>query len=434
MRFAWLIAVSHLRSRKKEMGVSAITLISIVGVTVGVAALIMVLSVMAGFEIDLRDKILGSNAHIVVLKYTGTVDGYEEAITKIEAVPDVKGVAPFVYSEMMIRSAAGATGVILKGIDPKRVGEVIDLADNLVQGPDGELTTREAKQAVLDRLHEPPPGPFDSENDPNAAPLPGIVIGEELANELKVFVGDKVYIINPVSQNIGPLGAPVPDVKQLRVAGIFYSGMYEYDTKWTYVSIPDAQQFLKLGDSVTGIEITVGDIFGVDATSLAIEKTLEFPFYSRHWKNLNKSLFSALKLEKVVMGLILGLIVAVASLNIAGTLILVVLSKGREIAIMKAMGATGQQIRGIFILEGLFIGLVGGSVGTVLGLLGCVGLDRYGWPLDTDVYYLDRLPVEIEPTMVALVGVVAVLICFLATLYPASRAAAIDPAEGLRYE
>jgi lipoprotein-releasing system permease protein len=434
MRFAWLIAVSHLRSRKKEMGVSAITLISIVGVTVGVAALIMVLSVMAGFEIDLRDKILGSNAHIVVLKYNGTVDGYEEAITKIEAVPDVKGVAPFVYSEMMIRSAAGATGVILKGIDPKRVGEVIDLADNMVQGPDGELTTREAKQAVLDRLHEPPPGQFDSENDPNAPPLPGIVIGEELANELKVFVGDKVYIINPVSQNVGPLGAPVPDVKQLRVAGIFYSGMYEYDTKWTYVSIPDAQQFLKLGDSVTGIEITVGDIFGVDATSLAIEKTLEFPYYSRHWKNLNKSLFSALKLEKVVMGLILGLIVAVASLNIAGTLILVVLSKGREIAIMKAMGATSQQIRGIFIFEGLFIGLVGGSVGTVLGLLGCIGLDRYGWPLDTDVYYLDRLPVEIEPTMVALVGVVAVLICFLATLYPASRAAAIDPAEGLRYE
>lgn len=434
MRFAWLIAVSHLRSRKKEMGVSAITLISIVGVTVGVAALIMVLSVMAGFEIDLRDKILGSNAHIVVLKYNGTVDGYEEAITKIEAVPDVKGVAPFVYSEMMIRSAAGATGVILKGIDPKRVGEVIDLADNMVQGPDGELTTREAKQAVLDRLHDPPPGQFDSENDPNAPPLPGIVIGEELANELKVFVGDKVYIINPVSQNVGPLGAPVPDVKQLRVAGIFYSGMYEYDTKWTYVSIPDAQQFLKLGDSVTGIEITVGDIFGVDATSLAIEKTLEFPYYSRHWKNLNKSLFSALKLEKVVMGLILGLIVAVASLNIAGTLILVVLSKGREIAIMKAMGATSQQIRGIFIFEGLFIGLVGGSVGTVLGLLGCIGLDRYGWPLDTDVYYLDRLPVEIEPTMVALVGVVAVLICFLATLYPASRAAAIDPAEGLRYE
>jgi lipoprotein-releasing system permease protein len=434
MRFAWLIAVSHLRSRKKEMGVSAITLISIVGVTVGVAALIMVLSVMAGFEIDLRDKILGSNAHIVVLKYNGTVDGYEEAITKIEAVPDVKGVAPFVYSEMMIRSAAGATGVILKGIDPKRVGEVIDLADNMVQGPEGELTTREAKQAVLDRLHEPPPGQFDSENDPNAPPLPGIVIGEELANELKVFVGDKVYIINPVSQNVGPLGAPVPDVKQLRVAGIFYSGMYEYDTKWTYVSIPDAQQFLKLGDSVTGIEITVGDIFGVDATSLAIEKTLEFPYYSRHWKNLNKSLFSALKLEKVVMGLILGLIVAVASLNIAGTLILVVLSKGREIAIMKAMGATSQQIRGIFIFEGLFIGLVGGSVGTVLGLLGCIGLDRYGWPLDTDVYYLDRLPVEIEPTMVALVGVVAVLICFLATLYPASRAAAIDPAEGLRYE
>lgn len=432
MRFALLIALSHLRSRKKERGVSAITLISVVGVTIGVAALIIVLSVMAGFEIDLRDKILGSNAHIVVLRYGSSVTDYTQAVEKVEKVPGIKGVAPFVYTEMMIRSAAGASGVILKGIDPKRAGAVIDLVENVVMGPDGTPATREEKQAVLDQLGERVH--TDGQVSEDTEPLPGILIGEELANDLKVFVGDKVHIINPVGGGTGPFGTPVPDVMAFRVAGIFYSGMYEYDTKWTYITIPDAQAFLKMGDSVTGIEVTVEDIYAVDGISLEIEKALEYPFYTRHWKNLNRNLFSALKLEKVVMGLILSLIVTVASLNIAGTLILVVLSKGREIAIMKTMGATSHQVRAIFMIEGVIIGLVGATIGTALGLLGCVGLDEYGWPLDTDVYYLDTLPVVVEPHNVVIVALSAVLICFLATLYPASVAAGIDPVEGLRYE
>lgn len=264
--------------------------------------------------------------------------------------------------------------------------------------------------------------------------MPGILIGEELANDLKVFVGDKVHLINPANLAPGLFGMPNVQIRTFRVAGIFYSGMYEYDTKWTYITIPDAQNFLKMGQAVTGIEATVHDIFGVDRVSLEIEESLKFPYYTRHWKNLNRNLFSALKLEKVVMGLILGLIVGVAAMNIAGMLILVVLSKGREIAIMRAMGATQRQIRLIFIIEGLVIGVLGGSVGTALGVLGSVLLDRYGWPLDTDVYYLDKLPVQIEPQMVVLVGVMAVVICFLATLYPAWRASSIAPAEALRYE
>ncbi|MCB9759363.1 MAG: ABC transporter permease [Alphaproteobacteria bacterium] len=432
MRFALLIALSHLRSRKKEMGVSAITLISILGVTIGVAALIIVLSVMAGFEIDLRDKILGSNAHIVVLRYGSGIEDYDEAVKDIEALDGVKGVAPFVYSEMMIRSAHGASGVILKGIDPARAGKVIDLVSNVIMGPKGAPTSLQERQDIVDHLGDPERAFTQDDDDTDA--LPGILIGQELAQDLKVFVGDKVFIINPVGKGAGPFGTPVPDVKAFRVAGIFYSGMYEYDTKWTYITIPDAQTFLKMGNTVTGIEVTVHDIYGVDGISLAIEDALRYPFYTRHWKNLNRNLFSALKLEKVVMGLILSLIVTVASLNIAGTLILVVLSKGREIAIMKTMGATSNQVRGIFMIEGVIIGLVGATFGTILGLLGSIGLEEYGWPLDTDVYYLDSLPVEIEPHMVAAVGVVAVLICFLATLYPASQAASIDPAEGLRYE
>ncbi len=427
MRFAFHIALSHLRSRKSARGVSAITLVSVAGVTVGVAALNIVLSVMAGFEVDLRDKILGSNAHIVVLRYGTPIDDPDTVVEAIDALESVDGVAPFTYSEMMIRSSAGASGVILKGIDPSRADQVIDLVDNIVMGPDGPTETVESQQATIDRLYE-------TERDDDGTEVPGIVLGEELSADLRVFVGDKVHIINPIGGGTGPFGAPVPDVQPFRVVGIFYSGMYEYDTKWTYVGIPAAQKFLKMGDEVTGVEVTVHDIYGADTTALEIEEALQYPYYARHWKDLNRNLFNALKLEKVVMGLILSLIVAVAALNIVGTLILIVMTKGREVAIMRAMGAAASQIRLVFMLEGVIIGLVGATIGTVLGLVGCWGLDEYGWPLDTDVYYLDTLPVVVDPQMVGVVACVAVWICFLATLYPASEAAAVDPVEGLRYE
>ena len=431
MRFAVLIALSHLRGRSQELGVSAITAISTLGVTIGVCALIIVLSVMAGFEIDLRNKILGSNAHIVVLKYGSAVDDYEDATERATEVPGVTGAAPFIYTEMMIKSEhSSGEGVILKGIDPDRVGDVVDLGKNLIMGPDGAPKSEEERQEILQKLGDPERSFMQDEEDTEE--LPGILIGEELAHSLKVFVGDKVHIINPLGNGMGPFGTPMPSVKPFRVAGIYYSGMYEYDTKWTYITIPDAQQLLKMGDAVTGIEVTVEDIYEVDPVALQIENELQYPFYTRHWKNLNRNLFDALKLEKVVMGLILSLIVSVASLNIVGTMILVVLTKGREIAIMKAMGATSKQILAIFMTEGVLIGLVGAVVGTGLGLFGCWFLEEYGYPLNTDVYYLDTLPVEVEPSMVGVVAASAVVICFLATLYPAIRAASLNPVEGLR--
>ena len=431
MRFAFLIALSHLRSRSKAVGVSFITTISVAGVTVGVAALIIVLSVMAGFEIDLRDKILGSNAHVVVLRYGSGIEDHEEAVKKVESIDGVTGAAPFIYTEMMIKSPSGnGEGVILKGIDGERTARVVELHQNIVMGPDGAPQNEEQRLDVLRTLSNPPRGYLQDADDTDE--LPGILIGEELAHSLKVFVGDKVHIINPVGRGVGPFGTPMPDVKGFRVAGIYYSGMYEYDTKWTYIAISDAQKFLKMEGKVTGLEITVDDIYNVDPISLEIESVLQYPYYTRHWQNLNRNLFDALKLEKVVMGLILSLIVSVASMNIAGTMILIVLTKGREIAIMKAMGATGNQVRGIFMAEGVVIGVVGSSIGTVLGLAGCWFLEEYGYPLNTDVYYLDTLPVEIESSMVAMVAVGAVLICFLATLYPSTRAAFLDPVEGLR--
>lgn len=430
--FCVTVASSHLRSRKHEAGVSAITAVSIAGVTIGVTALIMVLAVMEGFEIDLRDKILGSNAHLVVLNYGGTFGSYEEAAQAVADTEGVSAAAPFVYTEAMIRSSWGKAGVVLKGVDAVRTGEVIDLLDNITVGPEGPVSTREEKLAAIQSLEAPEALPKEQAEVEQS--YPGIIVGKELADQLKVYPGDQVHVINPVGGGIGPMGIPTPKVQPFVVKGIFYSGMYEYDTKWTYVSIPDAQGFLQIGQTATGIEARVKDIDGVEPVAEAVQEALGYPFYVKHWKNLNKNLFSALKLEKIVMGLILSLIVMVASLNIVGSLILVVVTRMREIAILRAMGASAGAVRFVFMLEGVLIGLVGTVAGTILGLLGCEGLSRYEFPLDTDVYYLDTLPVVVEPWTVVTVACSAVLIAFVATLYPATVASQVDPVEGLRYE
>lgn len=432
--FELLIAWSHLRSRRHDAGVSLIAVLSTVGVMLGVQSLIIVLSVMAGFEVDLRDKILGSNAHLITLSYDGPIADPDRLLQAAEAVDGVEAAAPFVYMEVMLKSAFGTTGAVIKGFDPVRSPKVTGVASDLKLGPRGALTTLEEKQALLDSLRNPPPALAQDVTD--TEPLPGILLGEQLADHLKVLPGDRVHVINPVGGGVGPMGVPIPTARTFRVAGVFYTGMYEYDTKWSYVTNADAQAFLGMGNTVSGVEARVKDarLYDVIPMSAELERSLGYPYYVRNWLTMNQALFGALRLEKYVMGLILMQIITVAAVGIVTNLVVMVITRGREIAILKAMGASRRMIQAVFVIEGSLVGVLGTGLGLILGLAGCAFLKRYEFPLDTNVYYLDSLPVVVEPVSVVAVVVGALLICFLATLYPAARAARLDPVEGLRYE
>lgn len=425
----WWLASGHLRSTQDEAFLSVVTVISIVGVTVGVALLNCVLAVMTGFEKDLRDKILGANAHIVVMRFGGGMEATDELLSEIEGIEGVTHAAPFIYSEMMVRSRTGTSGIIFKGIDPHRTGGVTDVRDQLESSIQGQLTTDEAREALFLAMAEPFPG-----GGPDDDPLPGLILGDELADDLLVVPGDKVQVINPLGSGSGLFGMPTPTVRSFRVAGTFHSGMYEYDTKWSYASIPHAQDFLKSGDVVTGVEVRVEEIDDVEEIAKNIDDALEYPNFTRHWRNLNQALFEALELEKVVMSLVLGMVIVVAGLLIVSNLYTLTITKRREIAILKAMGASSNSILRVFLMVGGVIGIVGTTAGTALGLLGCWILDAYEYPLETDVYYVSSLPVVVEWPNVMIIAVVAFVICFLSTLYPAWRAASVDPVDGLRYE
>jgi len=420
MPFELLIGLRYLKAKRKSTFISIITFISTAGVMLGVMALIIVLAVMTGFEEDLKEKILGTNAHVVVVRNGAPMEDYRQVMQKLKGFKGVTAATPFIYNQVMLSSGKNVSGVVLRGIDPSTDRLVTGLSKSIVEG-------------TIDRL-EPKMGDVGDF-------LPGLLLGKELAKHLNLFVGDKVNVISPMG-NITPLGM-MPKMKPFMVAGIFNTGMFEYDSTLAYVSLGQAQSFFDLGDTVTGVQLKVEDVYHAGELARSINLTLGTDYYARDWMQMNRNILFALKTEKIVMFIILTLIVLVAAFGIASTLFMVVMEKNRDIAILKSMGATGSSIMKIFVLEGLVIGIIGTILGVFSGLLIALNLE----PIITfiqkitgqnffskDIYYLDHFPSLVVPSDVVLISVTAVLISFIATLYPAWQASRMLPAEALRYE
>jgi lipoprotein-releasing system permease protein len=411
------VSLRYLKAKRKQVFISIITLISILGVMLGVMALIVVLAVMNGFEHELREKILGTNAHILILKYGGGIPDYYDIVKKVEGISGVKAAAPFTYAQVMLSGRGGVAGAVLRGIDPLSEGKVSTLPQNIKEGNINSL-----KQ--------------DEKGNP-----PGIILGRELARNLGVFLDDPVTVISPLGDTT-PMGM-TPRVKRFQVTGIFESGMFDYDSTLAYISLASSQRFLRIGDVATAIEVKVINIYKARAIAERIEKELGSSYNTRDWTEMNKNLFAALRMEKRVMFILLSLIIGVAAFNIICTLIMVVMEKNRDIAILKSMGSKRISIMKIFVFEGLIIGLVGTLLGSIFGLLIALNMESmssfvervFGFKiLPGDVYYISQLPSRVDVMDIVIVVCVAIGISLLATIYPAWKASSLDPAEALRYE
>jgi lipoprotein-releasing system permease protein len=440
------------------------TAVSIFGVFLGTGAPIIALSVMSGFEADLKGKIRATKADVVIERSDERpFTNWEEVDRKIAGIPEVAGSMPYIETEVIIKHATNPAGmgIILRGIDPERAPKVLGLEKTMQEGKisylshpeqipsdDGELLREPSGQPgdSGSPLFPPPPpekslgktkAPTkDSTRSAPPAPRPpvaGILLGDELyQHTLRVFIGSDVDIACPMC-GVGPLG-PMPKLKPFRVAGHFYTGMYEFDSKLAYVALADAQKFLGTPGEVTGIEIRTATPEAAREVAEEIARRLGPGYEVRTWEELNRGLFTALKLEKVAMFVVLTFIALVASFSIVSNLIMLVTEKAKEVAILKSMGARDGAILRVFIAEGLYIGLLGLALGLGLGIGGCLLLSHYGLPLDPDVYYIQKLPVVMRASEIAAVNLAALGLCCLATLYPALLASRMRPVDGLRYE
>lgn len=486
----------------------------------GVAALLSVLSITSGFQREFRDKVLGVNSHVLVLRYGVDFDEYREVIAQVSELPEVVGAGPFLINEMMLAKGEGLSGVLVKGIDPAQMRDVLDLPGQILSGTldglrvrgapvrpsdldqppreDGELD-RYLQQMRLSDLDARESEASDSEetlgarDNPHSTPeaaspempsladveaalraleadtqdpfsgidaemeqrmlqselaeiereesgidaLPGIVIGIGLARELGIGIGDRVKVISPLTGlDIGSFAprARTPRSIDFRVVAIFEAGFQEYDTRLVYVDLYEAQRFYNNGDSVTGVEIRLADLELADEVARTLEEQLGAPFHTLDWATLNHNLFTALRIQKVMLSLVIATIIFVAAFNVIATLIMIVLEKKREVSILKAMGARDRTILGIFMLQGTVIGVVGTAIGLTVGGAVVGYLDRYRFPLDPKVYLIDHLPVVVSPWEFATTVLVALTICITATAIPSIWAARMRPAEGVRYE
>ena len=428
MSYELFVSIRHLSAKKSKKFISLNTWISIAGVGLGVMALIVVIAVMSGFSKDLRDKILGTNSHVVVSNMNrAMVENYDGIIKKVRSVKGVIAAAPFIMNQVMLINGDRVSGIVVRGIDPEKEETVSDLGKNMVSGTVSDLKTKSSFS-----------GEIKGREKKNRA---GIILGKELLRRLGVGVGDIVSMVSPVSR-VTPVGL-IPRMKLFKVVGVFESGMYEYDANLSFILLKSAQKFFSMKNGVSGIEVRVADIEQAGNIASVIQNKLGFPYLVRDWMRMNRNLFSALKLEKIVMFIILILIIFVAAFNIVSTLFMLVMEKAKEIAILKSMGASCSSIMKIYSYQGLVIGLVGTFLGCATGFVIVPNLNEIVSFIESifgivafpsDVYYLDRIPSKIQYMDSFLIVIFSVVICLVASLYPAWRASKLDLVNGLRYE
>ena len=409
MSFEFFVARRYLFSKRKQAFIYVISLMSVLGVALGVAALVIVLGVYNGLTTDMREKILGANAHGMVL--STLPDGFAldpGVMDRVLATPGVTGATPFIYSEVMLSAGTGVKGLILRGIDPVQAPKVLSMLQTIKRGSVEDLA----------RADTPP----------------GIILGEELTKRLGLALGSRINLFSPSGQR--STSGFQPRIRPFVVVGIFKTGMYEYDSSLAFLSLDASRDLLGMPkDYLSGIEITVADLFKADEVTAALNSTIGHRFYARSWMDMNANLFAALKLEKIGMFILLAMVVLIGSFSIVATLVMLVMEKTRDIAVMMSMGATRGMIRRIFMYQGVIIGLVGTLLGYALGLGVGFLLKKYQFiKLPENVYTLDHLPIIITVSDVLIIGAAAMILCFLSTLYPARQASRLKPAEALRYE
>ncbi len=415
MRYELFIGLRYLRGRRREGFISLITVISIFGVMIGVMTLNVVMAVMTGFEETLRDRLLGVNAHIALIKSGDQLKEHEKLMALVLQENGVVAATPTIYGQVMMTSGTRVSGVVVRGVDPDRVNKVVDIDRYVTEGSIAGLKRQQAIQ-VEDRK----------------VLLPGIILGKRLADQLGVFPGSPIQVVSP-------LGSPtaigvIPKVRRFIVAGILKTGMSEIDSTLVLMGLADAQKFFDLGDAVTNIEVRIRDVNRSREIAEQIQRRLGFPYFAEDWTRLWPNLFSALQLEKTVYFLVLLLMVLIGAFNIISTLVMVVMEKRKDIAILLSMGATKASIRKVFLLKGCVIGIIGTVLGVLLGLLVCFLIAQYEFQLPKDVFLISTVPVRIYLSNFLIVTFASFLVCLLASIYPARQAAQLDPVEIIRYE
>lgn len=410
------LALRYLKARRKQAFTSVVTGVSVLGVAVGVAALIIALALLTGFQEDIQSKIIGANAHVFIYDLgSGPIDEYGDVAATAGQVSGVVAAAPAIYQSAMLVGEVQSTFINLKGIEPAAERATTDLLDRIVEGS-------------AEGLHEPAAGAGREDRHP------GIAIGRDLAERLLARVGDRVRLMVASPYILTPMGTGVR-TRTFRVVGIFETGMYEYDNTWGLIGLEEAQQLFEMGDVASWVQVRVEDIYATGTVMERLGEVLGTGYYLMDWQQMNQLFFSALKLERLALFVVISLIVMVAALNIVATLVLMVMEKQRDIGILVSMGATRRGVLWTFIVQGLAIGITGTLVGCVLGIGTSVVADHYRLVrLPEQVYYLSHLPFTVRPLDFSLVALTAVVVSFLATLYPAWRASRLDPVEALRYE